>query len=75
MEETNQNEELEITYDQDLYLVEGEEDLQNTSESENIVSDPIVLDYTLLIQNCNNYLNLLIYLVLLFMLLMFTERK
>lgn len=75
MEETNQNEELEITYDQDLYLVEGEEDLQNTSESENIVSEPIGLDYTLLIQNCNNYLNLLIYLVLLFMLLMFTERK
>lgn len=75
MEDTNQNEELEITYDQDLYLVEGEEDLQNTSESENIVSDPTGLDYTLLIQNCNNYLNLLIYLVLLFMLLMFTERK
>lgn len=75
MEETNQNEELEITYDQDLYLVEGEEDLHNTSESKNIASDPIGLDYTLLIQNCNNYLNLLIYLVLLFMLLMFTERK
>lgn len=75
MEETNQNEELEITYDQDLYLVEGEEDLQNTSESENIVSNSVGLDYTLLIQNCNNYLNLLIYLVLLFMLLVFTERK
>lgn len=75
MEEIETNEEFEITYDEDLYLVEGEEDLQNSTESETLVSDPVSIDYTFLIENCSNYLNLLIYLVLLFMLLMFTERK
>lgn len=63
-------------------IIENEEEL-SSPDTEILITEgvssateiPNVIDYSLLIKQTNSYLNFLIYLVLLFMLLMFTERK
>lgn len=73
---------VKLTMEETEIIIENEEDLYSqdteilSSEGSSSVTQLTdVIDYSLLIKQTNSYLNFLIYLVLLFMLLMFTERK
>lgn len=73
---------VKLTMEETEIIIENAEEL-SSPDIETQISEvastetqiPDFIDYSLLLKQTNTYLNFLIYLVLLFMLLMFTERK